>query len=71
LLRHLVIGDLGEHVPDLVAAYRAAQGLGATLRDCRSLLDQFEFIIDILRTGKTDVADQVVEALEAIRDQIA
>ncbi|MBT1076870.1 DUF7379 domain-containing protein [Geobacter grbiciae] len=67
LLRHLAAGDLADYTGEIIAEYACAKNLGS-LREFQSVLDQLEFLKNVLSSApETSRMQGLMTALQEIR----
>jgi len=72
LMRSLAAGGLDKNQADIVSRYLRAQTRGASSREFRSVLEQLDFLVNILESlGKRQQQGRQIRALKTIRQRLA
>jgi pimeloyl-ACP methyl ester carboxylesterase len=71
LLRHLVSGDLPTKQDEVHDAYRAVFNTGASAAEIATVLDQLDFLAEMLESAKPAAQRAAQRALVEIREQLA
>jgi tetratricopeptide (TPR) repeat protein len=72
LLRHLLGGDVDQHLDDVVKCYQAAFGTHVTRRQLAAVFNHFDFLTQMLSTiePKKSDTDKNIDALKELRAKI-